>query len=126
MTPIEFLHQEFENVRRALDDTLQYEYGPERTRPYYEECAARLARIRASLQKIKPANVQTIRDRLDELSSLAVWISLIERSRIGEFSWPFAEELKAIAKVLLPQKIWVRPTQALLFISSLKGMDTKY
>jgi hypothetical protein len=104
MTPIEFLQEEFENVRRALGDTLRYDYGPERTRPYFEECKARLARIRGSLKKIKPTDFQTIRDRLDELSSLAMWISLIERSRLGEFSWPFAEELKSIAKNLLPQK----------------------
>ena len=103
MTPIEFLRQEFENVKRALHDTLRYDYGPERGKPYYEECAARLSRIEDSLTKIKATNRQTIRDRLDELSALAVWISLIERSWLGEFSWPFADELQAIATDLLPQ-----------------------
>src|SRR5262249_49411621 len=104
MTPIEFLRQEFDNVERALHDTLRYDYGPERSKPYYEECAARLARINASISKIKPSDRQTIRDRLDELSALSVWISLIERSRLGEFSWPFADELQTIATALLPQK----------------------
>jgi hypothetical protein len=103
MTPIEFLHQEFDNVQRALDDTLRYDYGPERSRLYYDECAARLSRIKDSLSKIKPTAFQTIRDRLDELSALAMWISLIERSRLGEFSWPFGDQLQAIATALLPQ-----------------------
>jgi hypothetical protein len=103
MTPIEFLRQEFENVERALQDTLRYDYGPERGKPYYEECAARLSRIKDSISKIRASERQTIRDRLDELSDLAMWISLIERSRLGEFSWPFAEALQDIATALLPQ-----------------------
>jgi hypothetical protein len=104
MTPLEFLHEEFDNVERALGETLRYDYGPEQSRPYYDECAARLARIKAALPRILPNNYQTIRDRLDELSSLATWISLIERSHLGEFSWPFAEELRDIARALLTEK----------------------
>ena len=38
---------------------------------------------------------------LEELTDLSVWISLIERSRLGEFSWPFAEALRAMAEALL-------------------------
>ena len=104
MTPLEFLQEEFDNVELALGETLRYDYGPERSRPYYDECAARLTRIKNTLAKISATDVQTIRDCLDELSSLARWISLIERSHLGEFSWPFAEELREIAKSLLTEK----------------------
>jgi hypothetical protein len=104
MTPLEFLQEEFDNVERALGETLRYDYGPEQSRPYYDECAARLARIKTAIPKILPGDSRTIRDRLDELSSLATWISLIERSHLGEFSWPFAEELRDMARVLLTEK----------------------
>jgi hypothetical protein len=104
MTPLEFLREEFDSVERALGETLRYDYGPERSRPYYDECGARLARIKTAILKIAPGDIQTIRDRLDELSSLAGWISLIERSHLGEFSWPFAEELRDMAKALLAEK----------------------
>jgi hypothetical protein len=40
---------------------------------------------------------------LNELSLLANWISLIERSHLGEFSWPFAEELNRIARSILSE-----------------------
>ncbi len=104
MTPLEFLQEEFDNVGRALGETLRYDYGPERSRPYYDECVARLARIKTAIPKISANQLQTIRDRLDELSSLATWIWLIERSHLGEFSWPFAEELRDMAKALLAEK----------------------
>jgi hypothetical protein len=103
MEPFDFLAQQVDNVRLALVDTLRFDYGPERTRPYYEECAARLKRIKASLPSISQSDHPTIRARLDELSLLALWISLIERSRLGEFSWPFAEELRKMAKLLLAE-----------------------
>jgi hypothetical protein len=104
MTPLEFLQEEFDNVELALGETLRYDYGPERSRPYYDECAARLARIKKEIPRISANDFQTIRDRLDELSSLARWISLIERSHLGEFSWPFAEELRDIATALLTER----------------------
>ena len=101
MTPEEFLQEEFRNVKLALLETLRYDYGPDLTHGYYEECAARLDRIEREVPRTKHSEVWV---RLYELSRLAEWISLIERSRLGEFSWPFAEQIREIAKPLLVEK----------------------
>ena len=104
MTPLERLHEELENVERALRETLRYDYGPERTREYYDECAARIAEIKKATSGVAPTDRDTISAQLNELSFLATWISLIERSHLGEFSWPFADELRRMAKALFAEK----------------------
>jgi hypothetical protein len=104
MTPLEFLREEFENVKRALGETLRYEYGPERSIEYYSECQSRLSEIDKSIARISASAKNTISDHLAELSLLATWISLVERSRLGEFSWPFADELRRMATALLTEK----------------------
>jgi hypothetical protein len=103
VSPLEFLHEEIANVRRALDETLRYDYGPEQGREFYTECAARLAEIEKGLSSTRPSDLQTIRTRLNELQELSAWILLIERSHLGEFSWPFSDELKRIAIQLLSE-----------------------
>lgn len=101
MKPHEFLKQQSENVERALSETLRYDYGPSPTREYYRECCDRLERIKAAITLTKSTDFFEIQARLQELSGLSVWISLIERSRLGEFSWPFAEALRKMAETLL-------------------------
>jgi hypothetical protein len=101
MTPEQFLDEEFGNVKQALQDTLRYDYG-DPTRDYYRECASRLDRIGAAIKSTSPSQIWA---RLNELSSLAVWISLIERSRLGEFSWPFSQVIGEIAKPLLAEQL---------------------
>lgn len=101
MSPLEFLHEEFENVKRALKETLRHDYVPERSKAYYGECVARLAEISKSISVVGPADDVRIAAHVNELSLLAHWISLIERSHLGEFSWPFAEELHRLARSLL-------------------------
>ncbi len=103
MTPLEFLKQEFENVERALRETLRHEYGPAGTAEYYAECVSRLAEINRAIQGIRADDAKTISEYLDELSLLAAWIFLIERSHLGEFSWPFADELRRMATELLSE-----------------------
>jgi hypothetical protein len=93
MSPLEFLHEEFENVKRALKETLRHDYVPERSKAYYDECVARLAEISKSISGVSPTDDVRIAGHVNELSLLAHWISFIERSHLGEFSWPFAEEL---------------------------------
>ena len=94
----EYLIEELANVKRALQDTLRYDYGPDETLVYYKECNERLREIENQIKKVQPHDIWA---RLNELASLAVWISLIERSRLGEFSWPFAELIRNIARPLL-------------------------
>lgn len=104
MRSLEFLREECENVRAALSDTLRYDYGPERSTDYYNECDSRLEKINAAIGALAPGNQAGIAEQLAELSDLANWISLIERSRLGEFSWPFAEKLRPIAAELLSER----------------------
>ena len=104
MTPHEFLEQQARNVEQALTETLRYDYGPKSTWDYYEECRKRLDLIKLAISTTLPTNYQGIEARIDELTSLSVWISLIERSRLGEFSWPFAEALRNMARELLAEK----------------------
>jgi hypothetical protein len=101
MNPHEFLKQQSENVERTLSETLRYDYGPSPTREYYRECCDRLERIKSAIGQTKETELFEIQARLEELSGLSVWISLIERSRLGEFSWPFAEALRKMAETLL-------------------------
>jgi hypothetical protein len=104
VTPLEFLREELENVERALNETLQYDYGPEQGREYYDECADRLKEIKTTASAIHVQDLQTIQTLFGELRQLSSWILLIERSHLGEFSWPFAEGLKEIANILLSEK----------------------
>src|ERR1700730_2278688 len=101
MTPHEYLEQQAENVEQALSETLRYDYGPKPTWNYYQECRESLDRIKLAITSTNTTDYAEIEARLDELTSLSVWISLIERSRLGEFSWPFAEALRRMAEELL-------------------------
>jgi hypothetical protein len=104
MTPYEFLCEEFGNVSRALSETLRRDYGPNRSSEYFTECANRLRLIEGILPGLANADAQTIAAYLKQLTQLASWISLIERSHLGEFSWPFADELREIAIALFTEK----------------------
>jgi hypothetical protein len=101
MTPHEFLKQQAKNVEQALTETLRYEYGPRPVGDYYQECLKRLNLIELAIAKTGTTDFAGIEARLEELTDLSVWISLIERSRLGEFSWPFAEALRTMAEALL-------------------------
>lgn len=104
MLPGEFLTDELENVKRILQDTLRHEYAPELTQDYFLECEERLNRISRNARKIESAKIDQVRavkGLLSELSDLARWIFFIERSHLGEFSWPFADEVRRIADLLL-------------------------
>lgn len=103
MTPHEFLEQQVKNVEQALTETLRYDYGPKPPWDYYQECQRRLVRIKNAAAGTAATDVTGIEARLDELTDLSVWISLIERSRLGEFSWPFAESLRKMAESLLAE-----------------------
>lgn len=103
MTPLEFLKVEFENVSLTLRETLRHDYGPAQSADYYRECAARLTIIKTNIAALKPADAIKIHGTLNELSYVATFVSLIERSRLGEFSWPFADELRKVAKALLAE-----------------------
>jgi hypothetical protein len=60
MTPLEYLREEFDGVKRALGETLRHDYGPARGRDYYNECGARLEKIKAAISGIGTTDFQTI------------------------------------------------------------------
>jgi len=103
MRPLECLREECKNVARALEETLRHDYGPELSAEFYGECAGRLEKINRQVQdgSITDAHRFRIAALLRELGYLGRLIVLIERSRLGEFSWPFADELRDLAKKLL-------------------------
>lgn len=98
MTPKDFLLHEIENVEGNLQETLRHDYPPGDGPEYYAECKTRIDRLRAELHATKPADHAAITEIAKRLSNLVSHpISLIERSHLGEFSWPFAHELREIA-----------------------------
>src|SRR5712692_4776081 len=103
MTPLEFLNEEFDNTQRALHETLRHDYGPGRREEYYTECEKRLEAIRADIAALSENNRPGFKNAAAELSQVAQAIALVERSRLGEFSWPFADELREAATSLLTE-----------------------
>lgn len=103
MTPLEFLKEEFENVQLALNESLRHEYGPEQTSDYYNECAKRLLNIKNDISSLAEADTRKIFAYLVQIERVANFVSLIERSRLGEFSWPFSHELRNIAQALFTE-----------------------
>src|SRR5947209_1274794 len=104
MTPYEFLTGEYENVRLALAETLRHDYGPEQSSPYFDECSSRLGRVKQAIDACLTTDVKKISSLIDDLADVSYWIALIERSRLGEFSWPFAEDVRVIAEATFGEK----------------------
>jgi hypothetical protein len=92
-----FLSQECESIKSVLKETLRYEYGADGSRDFFEECEVRLKFISDELSLIDESDHGKLRTLAGLLTNISVLISRIERSSIGEYSWPFVEELKKIA-----------------------------
>jgi hypothetical protein len=103
LDPFLYVQEEYDNVARALDESLRYDYGPGQTADYYDECRFRLDGIRDALTRLRTGGVQTgtISSIVGQLWDLANRLTLIERSHLGEFSWPFADAVRGIASSLL-------------------------
>ncbi len=104
MRPVDFLKNECENLLSVLDQTLRYDYGLEGSREFYEECGQRLKYIQASLELVDPTNAHIVRELAVNLELLSELVCRIERSSLGEYSWPFVEEFKEISKALCTEK----------------------
>ena len=104
MNPFTFLQEECESVREALNETLRHDYGPERSLDYFDECRLRLDFIRDAIIDEPDMGADTIAAYMRSLSAIGSRISLIERSHLGEFSWPFAEAIREVAEQLFCEK----------------------
>lgn len=97
MLPKSFLLAECKNVNSVLSETLRYKYGPEGSSQFYEECGTRLKFLEEQIGLTDDLDFSSLEDWGDQLEQLSGLISRIERSAIGEYSWPFVEELKKIS-----------------------------
>ncbi|MBR0794003.1 hypothetical protein JQ615_01225 [Bradyrhizobium jicamae] len=104
MDPAEFLREEYKSVDAALKETLRHDYGPTRGVDYFNECKFRLDEINETIEDPAGLDGPTIAAQLRSLSALGSRICLIERSRLGEFSWPFAEAIREIAEKLFVER----------------------
>ena len=104
MNPRAFLVEECRSVSVALNETLRHDYGPERSRLYFEECKVRLQVVEQALKDSPQMDRETIAAHMRGLSALGSRISLIERSHLGEFSWPFAAIIGQVAERLFVEK----------------------
>lgn len=93
-----FLLQECGNLRSVLEQTLRFSYGSDGSREFFEECKVRLKFIEEELESRDPADLDSLATDSQLLNELSGLIARIERSSMGEYSWPFVEELKQIAR----------------------------
>lgn len=97
MTPHAFLTIELESVRRALKDVLRHEYGLD-SEAFYKEFTERIGGLQGELDEAADGHPGAIETASGLIRDLAARISLIERSHLGEFSWPFAFLLRDIGE----------------------------
>jgi hypothetical protein len=120
----EFLAQECANLQAVLEETLRFKYGLEGSREFFEECQSRLRFIANEIDSATEADVDVLRGACALLAELSDLISRIERSSIGEYSWPFVEELKKIAIAMCTEATAANPnTPPQVHVLSAGGLD---
>ncbi|AOS81419.1 hypothetical protein Q5W_21925 [Hydrogenophaga sp. PBC] len=97
LSPKAFLLQECANVRDVLGETLRYKYGADGSKDFYDECLIRLESTEAGVKGCQEGDHDQLALFSKLLQRLTYLIARIERSSIGEYSWPFVEELKDLA-----------------------------
>lgn len=106
----DFLLSECKNLGLVLDETLRYEYGLDGSREFYEECDARLQLIKDELNNTDEENSGALSLSFYALESLSALICRIERSSLGEYSWPFVEEFKEISEAVCTEPTSLKPS----------------
>lgn len=97
LTAKEFLEEECKNVRRLLNETLRHEYGNLESREFYDESSFRLDLLSDEVRRATPTDTTKLDTLSEAISRLSALITRIERSHLGEFSWPFANALQRLA-----------------------------
>jgi hypothetical protein len=100
MTPKQFLLEECHNIELALSELLRREYLAGGAADFHRELTQRLETIRRMVAPIAASDPDSVSLFCAELSRLSELVHRIERSHAGEFSWPFAEELRSLAHPL--------------------------
>ena len=91
-------------MARALREALRHDYGPERSKDFYSECETRLATIGDAIDTDPDMSPTQVADLLKALASVGSRVALLERSHLGEFSWPFAYSIREIAEKLFKEE----------------------
>jgi hypothetical protein len=91
-----------------LQETLRYEYGADGSRQFFEECETRLEFIRQEIANTPNDEHGLLETQAGLLNGLSDLIARIERSSIGEYSWPFVDELKKIAEAICTENTLTR------------------
>ncbi len=123
-TAKEFLLQECANLQGVLEETLRFKYGLEGSKEFFEECQSRLTYIRQELDQTDQSEHDRLQLSSVLLNQLSDLVSRIERSSIGEYSWPFVEELKTIAAATCTEATAADPnTKPQFHVWSSGGLD---
>lgn len=99
-----FLLEECANVKRVLEETLRFEYGVGGSKDFYDECSTRLSFITSEIQAADERDFHSLAINHALLLELSRLISRIERSSLGQYSWPFVDELKKIAAAICAEE----------------------
>lgn len=94
------MEDECENILQSLKESLRHNYGHTRSQEFYEECKFRLSITRQQLASATDQDVDELELYSRDLSRLSSLITRIERSHLGEFSWPFADALGQIGRAI--------------------------
>jgi hypothetical protein len=116
-----FLAEECLNIKRLLDDTLRHAYGSAKSEEFYKECRARLRSLSAQVDVIDEANLAEIHTLAIQIHILSDKITKIERSHIGELSWPFALVIKEMALEVCRENVAAANEEDPLFFFSANG-----
>lgn len=100
MDSFSFLGEECASVGIALKEALRFDYGPEESEKFFVELEDRLRFIAGEIKKDPGMSAALIATHMGSLAAIGGRISLIERSHLGEFSWPFSDAIRNIAERL--------------------------
>jgi len=85
----DFLAQECANLEIVLDETLRFKYGLRGSEEFFEECRVRLTFLKTELSNTSETDTDGLQRISFFLNQLAGLVSRIERSSLGQYSWPF-------------------------------------
>ena len=97
LSPKPFLEHECENIGTVISECLRHDYAGERTLKIFQECGERLSSITRNVGSCTNDDLPELKQLAYNLSRLSSLVTRVERSRLGEFSWPFSEQLEEIA-----------------------------
>ena len=125
LSPKQFLEHECENVGAVISECLRHDYAGERTLKIFEECRERLSAITRSVKSCTNNDLPELKQLAYNLSRLSSLITRVERSKLGEFSWPFSEQLETIAAAACQGKTGadIYYSEPLFAISAEGGLD---